>query len=275
MNRSASRRPVRCGALLRTALLVMSLTPGSWAAGAPAVETPAAAAQVEAVLTTVAADTVLAQAPRVVELLLQAYGLDSLPARLQTRLRSEVLADFETLGLVDDWRESLGRLPAATLEAAVRQWRQPAAQQLRRARQSPAGAEEWQVLRDYRARLRTHPPPAVRATVIAQVVDSGIEVKLSALLQTGLERMLLRRAVEAGISVSRPADAEWPWLLAQRIAAQRKAQIEYSFFSYRYLSNEVLEAYLLLVEHEAVLQVRELLVQKARDRLMEGGAAAG
>lgn len=277
MNRlSLFRGRVRHIDRLRRALLVFSLlgiVPGGLAAAADIAA--AAPVPVEAVLTALPADTLLAQAPRIVELLLQAHGLDRLPARLRTRLRTEVLADFAELDLAGGWRDALATLPVSTLEAAAGQLQQPAARQLRQAQASPADAGQWQALRDYRIRLQTHPPPAVRAALIAQVVDAGADVELSALLQTGIERLLMQRATAAGVSVNRPADGEWPWLLAQRRGAQRNAQIEYSFFSYRYLSNDVLEAYVRLAEHEAVADVRQLLLRVARERLMESGASGG
>lgn len=220
------------------------------------------------VLAELPAEEILAEAPRIVELALRAHGLDQLPARLSVRLRTEVLTDLAGLDLVGHWRRGLAALPAQTLAEARQLLAQPAVEKLREAATSPADAEQWRQLRQYRDRLEVRPPAAGRTALMARIVDAHVNAELAALLQTGVERLLLDRAAAAGVTVNRPRREEWAWIASERLIARREAQIQYSFFSYRYLSDAVLESYLATVEHGALARVNQTLADVARAQLL-------
>lgn len=220
------------------------------------------------VLATLPAEALLAQAHRVVDMILGAHGIDGAPASLRATLRGQVLADLAALDLPGHWRRALAELPAPTLANARDRLSQPVMQRVREAEAAPAGAAQWQSLRDYRLRLRDRPPGLARTALVTRIVDATRNARLAALLQTGMERLLMERAVAAGVSLNRPAELEWAWLAEQRYISLRNAQIEYSFFSYRYLSNTVLEQILATVEQGPVAVVNQRLVDVASERLL-------
>lgn len=243
------------------------------AMAAPAQEASAPLKPLQGVLP---AAELLADAPQMLDLLLRAHSprLREQPDSLRRRLRQEVLADFAALDLSTRWRRALQALPSALRREAASHLSAAEVERVRAAQQAPADDDQWQALARYRQRLREQPPRADRRALIDEVVQSSGAPTLVAVLQTGLERLLLARAAAAGVSLPAPAPQEWPWLLRQRREALRELQVEYSFFAYRYLSDEVLRAYLERVEAAPVVAVRDALLRASRAALLPTAAAA-
>lgn len=224
-----------------------------------------------ALLEHLSVDALPAQAPRIITLALQAHGLDQLPPAEQDALRTAVLEAFTAMDLPRRWEQVLSTLPDPVVEDALRRLETEAVQQLQEAALAPADAEQWQALRRYRAGLQGRPPRSDRTALMVRIVDAQRYADWVALLQTGIEQLLLQHASAMGASLHLPADSEWPWLLAQRQQHHHNAQVEYSFYSYRFLSNNVLKAYLAEVEDGPVAQVHDALLAATREAFADLG----